>query len=338
MKTRKFSLISQGKNCQFNMSSGTLRNSSSHKGLLICHLAALLVVTMWGGSFVSTKVLINHGLGPVEIYIYRFILAYVLVLIGCHKKILANSWRDELLFMVTGLCGSSIYFIAENNAVNYTRVSDVSMITTLSPLLTTLLIGALYKTERPGKWTYIGSAIAFLGVGFIVFKDGFSGTAPEAGPDALSTTIGDLLALAAALSWAIYSLVLRKLNAVYTAQFITRKTFFYGLVTAIPFWLISKEPMSPLSELVVPEVLVNLLFLGIVCSMLSYLLWAWTMSKLGAITTNNYLYVQPIATMIIAAILFGKEDPITVVGCLGCVLIIGGLWLGDYMNRVTLRK
>lgn len=306
----------------------------SHNGMLLFHLGALVAVSMWGGSFVSTKVLINNGLGPVEIYIYRFILAYLLVVIGCHKKLMANSWRDEMLFLVCGLCGSSIYFIAENNAVNYTRVSDVSMITTLSPLLTTLLIGALYKSERPGKWTYIGSSIAFLGVGFIIFKDGFSAhQASQTGPDSLSTTIGDMLALAAAFSWAIYSLVLRKLNVTYSAQFITRKTFFYGLVTAIPFWVISKEPVSPIETLIRPEVLANLLFLGVLCSMLAYLLWEWVMSRLGAIKTNNYLYVQPIITMIIAAILFGKDDPITFLGCFGCLLIIGGLWLGDYMSR-----
>ena len=307
---------------------------TSRKSLLLCHLGALVAVGMWGGSFVSTKVLVNNGLGPVEIYIYRFLLAYLLVLIGSHSKLWANSWRDEFLFLICGLCGSSIYFIAENNAVTYTRVSDVSMITTLSPLLTTLLIGALYKAERPGKWTYIGSSIAFLGVGFIIFKDGFSigGNDPD-GPDALSTTIGDLLALGAAFSWAIYSLVLRKLNVTYTAQFITRKTFFYGLLTALPFWLISKEPVSSIETLLKPEVLSNLLFLGVLCSMVAYLLWAWVMGKLGAIKTNNYLYVQPIITMIIAAILFGKDDPITVIGCLGCLLIIGGLWLGDYMGR-----
>lgn len=307
---------------------------TSRKSLLFCHLGAIVAVGMWGGSFVSTKVLINNGLGPVEIYIYRFILAYVLVALGSHSRLWANSWRDEFLFLICGLCGSSIYFIAENNAVNYTRVSDVSMITTLSPLLTTLLIGALYKTERPGKWTYMGSSLAFLGVGFIIFKDGFSsGAASENGPDALSATIGDLLALGAAFSWAIYSLVLRKLNVTYSAQFITRKTFFYGLVTALPFWFISKEPVSPLATLLRPEVFSNLLFLGVLCSMMAYLLWAWVMGKLGAIKTNDYLYVQPIFTMIIAAILFGKDDPITFIGCLGCFLIIGGLWLGDFMTR-----
>lgn len=310
--------------------------NNSHKKLL-CHLGALLVVTMWGGSFVSTKVLINHHLGPVEIYIYRFVMAYLLVLAMCHRKILANNWRDELLFLVCGLCGSSIYFIAENNAVDYTRVSDVSMITTLSPLLTTLLIGALYKNERPGKWTYISSMIAFLGVGCIIFKDGLTSMAGGAdSPDALSTMIGDLLALGAAFSWAIYAVVLRKLNVTYSAQFVTRKTFFYGLITALPFWAVSAEPISPLSQLLSAEVIGNLLFLGLLCSMLAYIMWSAVMNTLGAITTNNYLYVQPICTMIIAAILF-DNDPITAMGCFGALLIIGGLWFGDYMNRRELR-
>lgn len=304
--------------------------TNSQKAKLISHLCALLVVTVWGASFVSTKVLTNAGLGAVEIYIYRFVLAYLLVLAACHKRIFADNLRDELLFAVCGLCGGSIYFIAENNAVNYTRVSDVSMITTLAPLLTTLLVGALYKNERPGRWTYISSLIASAGVGCIVFKDGLTSEANS--PDALSASVGQMLALGAAFSWAIYSVVLRKLNVTYSAQFITRKTFFYGLLTALPFWMVSSEPIAEPSVLLRPEVLGNLLFLGVVCSMLAYLLWSSVMRVLGAITTNNYLYVQPIATMIIAACLFAN-DPITLIGCFGAFLIIGGLWLGDYMNH-----
>jgi drug/metabolite transporter (DMT)-like permease len=295
-------------------------------------MCALLAVAMWGTSFVCTKVLTNNGLGPVEIYIYRFVLAYLLVLLACHKKIMANSLIDELLFAVCGLCGGSIYFIAENNAVNYTRVSDVSMITTLAPLLTTLLIGALYKSEQPGRWTYISSVVAFLGVGCIVFKDGLSSFTAAGGPDSLSATMGDLLALGSAFSWAIYSIVLRKLNVTYSALFVTRKTFFYGLVTAIPFWMLTSEPISPVSVLMKPEVVLNLLFLGVMCSMVAYMIWSSVMSVLGAIKTNNYLYLQPVFTMVIAAILF-DNDPITLMGCFGAVLIIGGLWMGDYMTR-----
>ena len=306
---------------------------NSPKIRLVCHICALLVVTMWGSSFIATKVLTNNGLGPVEIYIYRFVIAYIIVLLLSYKKLFANSWRDELLFAVCGLCGGSIYFISENNAVTYTRVSDVSMITTLAPLLTTLLIGALYKSERPGKWTYISSIIAFLGVVCIVFKDGFSSTVPAAdAPDSLSVTIGDMLALGAAFSWAIYSVVLRKLNVTYSALFVTRKTFFYGLITALPFWAISAEPSTPFSELLEPAILGNLLFLGLICSMGAYMMWSAVMGVLGAITTNNYLYVQPIVTMIIAALMF-SNDPITLIGCFGAFLIVGGLWFGDYMTR-----
>ena len=72
--------------------------NNSHKKLL-CHLGALLVVTIWGGSFVSTKVLINHHLGPVEIYIYRFVMAYLLVLAMCHKKFLPITGAMSCCFL-----------------------------------------------------------------------------------------------------------------------------------------------------------------------------------------------------------------------------------------------
>ena len=101
---------------------------NSQKARLISHFCAFLVVAMWGASFVSTKVLTNHNLGAVEIYIYRALMAYVLLLIASHKQIRANSWRDEFLFAVCGLCGGAVFFIAENKAGNYTPVSEVSMI------------------------------------------------------------------------------------------------------------------------------------------------------------------------------------------------------------------
>ncbi|MDE5967967.1 MAG: DMT family transporter [Muribaculaceae bacterium] len=282
----------------------------------------MFAIIVWGTSFVSTKVLIDNGLHAVEIYIYRFLLAYLLILAFCHKKFMSNNWRDEFLFLVTGLCGGSIYFIAENTALNYTLVSNVSLITTLAPLLTTLLIGMLYKTERPGRWIYVGSLIALVGVACIIFKNGFN---------LKVMPLGDLLALSAAFSWAIYSVVLRKVNANYSAMFITRKTFFYGLLTALPF-LAAEPEICPVDVLMRPIVASNILFLGLTASLIAYLIWAQTVKKLGAVKASNYLYFQPIVTMIFSAIVF-DNDPITIIGCAGCALIIGGIWLGDYMSR-----
>ena len=87
------------------------------------HLGAILTIVAWGISFVSTKVLLDNGLQPTEVYIYRTLLAYILVLAVCHKRILSNSLRDELLFVACGLCAGSLYFIAENTALNLTVFS-----------------------------------------------------------------------------------------------------------------------------------------------------------------------------------------------------------------------
>lgn len=288
---------------------------------LVYHLAALLIVLAWGVSFVSTKVLLDNGLRPAEIYIYRFLLAYLLVLCVCHKRMFSNSLRDELLFATCGLCGGSIYFIAENTALEYTLVSNVSLITAISPLLTTFLIGMIYKSERPSKGIYIGSIVALMGVACVIFNSSFV---------VKMNPIGDLLSFAAALSWAVYSLVLRKLNALYSIMFISRKTFFYGVLTALPYMLTEAQITSP-TVLLQADVWPHMLFLGVFASMIAYVIWAQSVKHLGAITASNYIYLQPIVTLIASVIIL--SETITIVGYLGCALILGGLWLGDYLTR-----
>ncbi|MDE6306548.1 MAG: DMT family transporter [Muribaculaceae bacterium] len=290
------------------------------------HLGALLTVTAWGISFVSTKILLDNGLRPAEIYVYRFVLAYLIVFCACHKKIWSNSWRDELLFMTCGLCAGSIYFIAENTALEYTLVSNVSLITSVSPLLTAIMVGAIYKSERPSKGTLIGSLVAFIGVACVIFNSSFV---------IKMNPLGDMLSLLAAFSWAIYSLVLRRLNALYTVMFITRKTFFYGVVTAIPFMLLEPTDTTP-SVLLRTEVWSNLLFLGVFASMLAYLIWAQAIKYLGAIKASNYLYVQPIITLVASVLLIGEN--ITVVGYIGCTLILLGVWLGDKLTQISSKR
>ena len=285
------------------------------------HLAALLVITAWGISFVSTKVLLENQLTPTEVFVIRTVIAYLVLLLFCHKKLLSNTFRDEALFLASGLCGSSLYFIAENTALEYTLVSNVSLIVTLAPLITTFLVGALYKSERPSKGMVAGSMIAFLGVGCVIFNSSF----------VLSVKpLGDLLALSAAVSWAVYSLVIRKLSAMYTALFITRKTFFYGILTAIPFLAFEPESNFSFSVFSNPQVWGNFIFLGIFCSMIAFYLWALVIKSIGAIQANNYLYIQPIVTLIASALIL--HEKVSVVGYTGCALILVGVWLSDRLS------
>ena len=301
----------------------SLKNRSKMLGgTIMGHLAGVITVSMWGYSFVSSKVLLENGLGPVQIYVLRFLLAYVIVLGLNHKKIFSHSLRDELLFAVCGLCAGSLYFIAENTALEYTLTTNVSLLTSMSPLITALLVALVYRTEKLGIGTWVGSAIAIMGVGCVVFN---SSSSLEVRP------LGDFLSLAAAFSWSVYSLVLRRLNAGYDVWFITRKTFSYGLVTAVPFLLFETDTVNILEVISRPQVYGNLLFLGLGASTAAYVLWALTVRQVGAVKANNYMYLQSIITLLVSAVVLGEK--ITLLGCVGILLILGGLWLGENINK-----
>lgn len=297
------------------------KRSTAKNSNIMYHVGTALVVTAWGISFISTRLLLDYGFHPIEIYIYRFILAYIAMLAISHKRILSNSWKDEGLFVMLGLLGGSMYFIAENVALEYTYVSNVSLITSLSPLLTVLLASALYKSNRPGKEILIGSSLAFIGVGFVIFNSSFSLSIKP---------LGDILALLAALSFAAYSILIKKLNALYDAFFITRKVFFYGVITAIPALLVEPEVTSP-SELFHVVPMVNFLFLGLGCSLFAFLMWSLAVGKIGAITASNYMYFQPVVTLVFSYIILNEK--ITLIGYIGCALILIGVWLSDYLER-----
>ncbi len=294
------------------------RIANSKQGSLIWfHIGAIFTIIAWGCSFVATKVLLENGFNPTEVYVYRTILAYLLVLAINHGRILSNSLRDELLFVACGLSAGSLYFIAENTALNYTLVTNVSLIGSLSPILTALLLGAVYKNDRPNRYVYIGSLIALVGAGFVIFNSSL---------DVSVNPLGDLLAFGGAMSWAVYSLVLRKLNAFYSVMFITRKTFFYGMLTALPF--LAAEPYhTPLSALLQWDVILNFIFLGVFCSMLAFIIWAWVNKGLGAVKAGNYLYFQPVVTMVASALILSER--VTIIGYIGCALILFGVWYSD---------
>lgn len=306
---------------------GKERIQKTHLSTLLGHGMAITAVAMWGYSFVSTKELLNAGLGPVQIYVCRFVLAYIIALCVAHKRIFASNIKEEVMFALCGICAGSVYFIAENMALEYTLTTNVSLLTSMSPLLTAMLVGLVYKTEKLGIGTWVGSAIAIIGVACIVFN---SSTSMEVRP------LGDLLSLGAALSWAFYSLILRQLNARYDVWFITRKTFFYGVVTALPILFFEHDTVNVLDVIYQPVVFGNLLFLSLGASTIAYVIWAITVKKVGAVKANNYMYLQSIITLIVSYIVLGEE--VKPIGYLGIALIIGGLWIGDNINRIKLRS
>ena len=135
--------------------------------------------------------------------------------------------------------------------------------------------------------------------------------------------LGDTLALVASLCWAVYTLLLRRLNS-YGSVFITRKVFFYGLLTVLPYYIIWPWDF-PLREVLHPAVLGNLLFLGMVASFACFALWSWVSKKAGALAVSNYVYLNPISTTVAGALVLGER--LTWMAALGSVMILVGLYV-----------
>ena len=290
---------------------------SKNSSPVLYHLLAFFVAAVWGVSFVSTSKLLDAGIQPTEIYIIRFVIAYLVILALTFRKIMSDSLKDEVLFMICGLCGGSIYFIGENTALQYTLVTNVSLLVTLSPIITVLLTKMMYKTEQLSKGFIVGSIIALIGVACVIFNSSFN---IEVKP------LGDLLSIFAAVSFAIYCIVVKKLNARYDTLFISRKIFFYGVVTALPF-LTFQDHFMDFAILKEPVVWMHILFLGVVCSMLAFILWNEAINKLGASRASNYLYFSPVITLIASVWLLNEN--VSIVGYIGCALTIGGVIVSE---------
>ncbi|MDR0560005.1 MAG: DMT family transporter [Prevotellaceae bacterium] len=279
------------------------------------HIFVLFSVGVWGATFVSTKVLLNNGLNPSEIFVLRFSLAYLLISVIAPKKLLADSKKDELLFICAGLTGGSLYFLAENTALRITLASNVSLIICTTPLITALCSHYLVKGERLRKKFVYGSLIALTGVAFVVFNGHFI---------LKINPLGDLLTIAAALMWALYNVVLKRLDKRYSTVFVTRKVFAYGLLTILPVFIF--EPFDIAADVFLrPAVIVNILFLGVIASMLCFIIWNIAVKNIGVVRSSNYLYLTPIVTLITSYAVI--NEPVTPIAMLGAGLIIGGVCL-----------
>ena len=283
----------------------------------IYHIIAIVTAAIWGTTFISSKILLEHGLSPAEIMILRFAMAYVCMLPFWRGGLLAKSWRDELLMVILGITGGSMYFLLENTALVYTQASNVAIIIASTPLLTTLAVHFISRQERADKQLYACSLLSLVGVALVVLNGEFI---------LKLSPMGDLLTLGAAVMWVIYSIIVLKLEGRYHPLMITRKIFFYGVLTLAPYFLI--EPWRvEWQRLADKTVAGNLLFLGIVASLICYWSWNIVIEKLGAIHATNYLYINPIVAMITAYVVL--HERITPLAIVGTALILLGVYMAE---------
>lgn len=292
---------------------------SALKNQLTGHLMALFVSIIWGTTFISTKLLLRGGLHPVEIIVFRFLLAWFVLFLLSPKPLKPRGWKAELPFMAAGLTGLTIYFLFENTALTYTLASNCGIILSTAPMFTALMLWLSRRAPRP-RWTFfLGFVIAMAGICII----SLGGSKLELNP------LGDLLILGAALSWGAYGVCLEMTSGQgYNNLQCTRKIFFWGLLftlLCIPFY--GGQLSFELTRFASPVMVFNILYLSAGASALCFILWNKAIHIIGSVSTNLYIYLTPVITLTASALILG--EPITPSAIGAVVLIILGLWLSQ---------
>lgn len=286
------------------------------------HLCAFITIFIWGTTFISTKLLLAD-MTPLQILFTRFLIGYLaLWLIHPHFRKTKNK-KQELWFALAGLCGITLYYLLENIALLYTQTTNVGVIISIAPFFTALFSSILMKEKPGGRFFYLGFALAMIGILLI--------SLPE-NTDVSFHPFGDILALLAAIIWAIYSLLCRKLASFQmTTIASTRRTFFYGLMFMAPIIMLQDSSVFPSIAFNDWTLFANLLFLGLGASALCFVTWNRAVSILGSIQTSVYIYLVPVITALTSFIVL--QESIGMKKLIGIIFTIGGLFLSQDLHK-----
>ena len=295
-----------------------------NKKATVGHITALITIVIWGTTFISTKILLTD-FTPIEILFFRFLLGLLVLIAVYPKRLKIKDKKQEFTFAAAGLCGICLYYLLENIALTYTMASNVGIIISVAPFFTAVLSHVFLKTEEKLKVQFfVGFVVAMIGICLI----SFNGKELELNP------IGDILAVVAALVWAVYSLLTRKISS-YGLNTIgtTRKIFTYGILFMLPFLFVFDFNLD-VQKVIKPEYALNLIYLGLGASALCFVTWNYAVGVLGTVKTSVYIYIVPVITATSSVIVL--KEKITWVAAIGIGLTLIGLFFSE--SKLKFRK
>lgn len=285
------------------------------------HAAAFITILIWGTTFISTKILLED-FTPVVILFVRFLIGYLSLWLVRPRFLSVAEKKQEWYFAAAGLCGVTLYYLLENIALTYTLASNVGVIISIAPFFTAIFDHLFLHSKRPSTRFILGFVVAMVGICLISFN---STAGLSVNP------LGDILAIAAAVVWAGYSTLTKKISSFgyHTIQ-TTRRTFFYGLLFMIPALFFLDFRVSP-TQFADPKNLCNLLFLGLGASALCFVTWNFAVKLLGAVKTSVYIYIVPVITALTSVLILHEQ--ITLITICGIVITLAGLFLSEKRNE-----
>ncbi len=285
------------------------------------HGLAAGTVLVWGTTFIATKLLLADFM-PIEIALIRFVLAFLFLNIIMPKRLHVREKGREKYFVLAGITGITLYFMTENVALLYTTAANVGVIISTVPFFTAIVSRWFFGGNKLTKNFLLGFLVAMLGIMAI----SYNGVAELA-----LNPMGDLLTLAAASTWAFYSNFVNKISQWGLPMIqVTRRIFFYGILFLIPFAFFMPVTWE-WNRFTNGMYIGNFIFLGILASGIGFVTWNQGVKILGTVKSSIYLYMSPVITIIVSAIVL--QEPMTIVTILGTGLTILGLIISGKGER-----
>ena len=286
---------------------------------LIIYFKLLFCVIVWGGSFVATKVALRQ-VSPVTIVWMRFAMG-VLILgasVVRRKQWAFPGWSDLRYFALLGFLGITFHQWLQSTGLVTSQATTTAWIITTTPVFIALL-GWLFLKERLGLDRVMGIALAALGVLLILTR----GNLGQLAQGQLVQSRGDWLILISAPNWAVFSVLSRHGLKRHPA---TRMMFFVmGLGWLFTSILFFAGPGLPDIGRLQLDGWVGVAFLGICCSGLAYIFWYDALQAIPASRAGVFLYIEPLTTVIVAAIIL--KEPLVLASLLGGAVILTGVWM-----------
>lgn len=283
-------------------------------------LYLLIPVIFWGLSYIAIKIVLDE-LEPVEMISLRFLLAApALLSILLFKKIKIFPIKNFFELLVGALL-IFIHFWVMAVGMQETTASNTAWILTTAPIFIAIL-GWMVLKEKFALWQSVGLMIAAVGVIVLTANGSFENLK-------WLNSRGDFIVLGSCVTWAIYTIWVRKIRGVSNPLLMTFwMTTFAGLIF-VPYTFLTSDISKFMS--LQTDTIISLLFLGLFCLAVAFWLWSEGLARQKAAEVGVYLYVEPLITMVGAWIILSEQITIWLV--LGAVLITVGVFISEKQGK-----
>lgn len=279
---------------------------------------ALFAVTVWGASFIATKVALQE-VSPVTVVWLRFAIGVVILgaAVASRGQFALPSRGDWGYFALLGFLGIAFHQWLQSTALLTSRASTTAWIVAVTPVFMALL-GWLALREGLRPVQAGGIALAALGVALVV-----SGGDPAALAPGAFGQPGDALVLASAANWALFSVLSRRGLAAHPPAMM----MFYVMASGWAFTSVQFFAGPGLHEIsnLTARGWSGVAFLGLFCSGLAYIAWYDALQALPAAQLGAFLYLEPPIAVLVAGLVLGEA--LTWTALLGGAGILLGVWM-----------